>query len=452
MKKAAAMGKAAIKAPHQRALAITFMHGARQRLQFTLDKFCPDLPATVSTIHSFALEVINRWRRSLDIELPVTVCETTCGLAEGSFRTRATFDEAMQMACRALQSETVQRTLGETYPMIIVDEFQDCAEDTLRFVLSLGNRSTLLLAADHFQRLAEEEEGCPAVDWAEAQKVVKEIDFEDLTGCQRTGSDLILRAAQAVRGNVKATLPTVPVYLAPNVGPAAFRMVQRFLSSTSSKEAAESWAVIVLSLEDPLLEKLIRSFQTQLAKRNPRLKLQWKLPLNERKQVQQLLTELGIDSAAMPESPWAPDRAIGTGQAVRVARRVAEFAKLRGIAPIPQELAIDFATLTVHNSRAFSRSRPRFQVLTAHGAKNREFHHVFVFWGFKEGKWSPALRRRLLYNAITRAKLDCTVLVVGDEKRAKTDPAIGLLGPTIPAIDPGWKKKTAKAGHKETDK
>jgi superfamily I DNA/RNA helicase len=440
MDRAAEIGGAAIKAPHQRALAIAVMHGARRRLQSTLDKFCPNLPVTVSTIHSFALGVVNRWRRSLDITLPVTICETSCGLAEENFRARATFDEVMQLACRALQSDTVQRALGETYPIVIVDEFQDCAEDTLRFVLSLGIRSTLLLAADRFQRLAEDEEKCPAVDWADSQKLVGGVLYEDLTGCRRTSNDGILRAARTLRDNVAATTATVPVYFAPTYGPAAFRIVERFLPRPGNKTLSGTCAIIALSLADPLLAKLIKSFQDQLAKRNPNFKVQWILPLREEEQSQQLLTELGIDRTAKPDTPWNPERTAGTSQAIRVARGIVEFAKLRGIATIPQALTIDFARSAVHNSRVFSRSSPRFQVLTAHGAKNREFHHVFVFWGFKGEMWSPTLQRRLLYNAITRAKLDCTVLVLGDQKRVQTDPVINLLGPAMPAIDPAWKK------------
>ena len=125
MERAAAIGSVTITAPHQRALAMAVMHGARRRLQSTLASYCPDLPVTVSTIHSFALGVVNRWRRSLGIALPVTACETACGLAESHLRTHATFDEVMDLACRLLQSSTVQRTLGRTYPLVIVDEFQD---------------------------------------------------------------------------------------------------------------------------------------------------------------------------------------------------------------------------------------------------------------------------------------------------------------------------------------
>ena len=74
MQKAGELGDELVVAAHQRALAISLMHGARRRLQATLSAHCPRLPVTVSTIHSFALGLVNRWRRSLNIGFPVTVC------------------------------------------------------------------------------------------------------------------------------------------------------------------------------------------------------------------------------------------------------------------------------------------------------------------------------------------------------------------------------------------
>jgi hypothetical protein len=444
MEKAAMIGSAKITAPHQRALAMAVMHGARRRLQATLACYCPNLPVTVSTIHSFALGVVNRWRRSLGVALPVTACETTCGLAEKHLRTHATFDEVMDLACRLLQSGTVQRALGQTYPLVIVDEFQDCTAQTLRFVQALGAASTLLLAADHFQMLQREENGCPAVDWAETLRNHGGIEYEDLAGCRRTDSAAILQAARALRDNVEATVATVPVYYAPNVGPAACRMVGRFVPWAADKIRTGSCALIALSLDDALLHNLLESFQKQLNKRNLKPGVHWSLPLPEEQQQQNLLAELGIDAAPVAGAAWDPDRAAGGSQAAAVAREIAHFGKLRGIVPIPQDLAIEFAKLAVHNSRAFGWSSPRFQVLTVHGAKNREFDHVFVFWAFKAERWSKEQQRRLLYNAVTRARLDCTVLVLGNLKRTLEDPVISLLGPAQPAIDPAWKKRTKK--------
>ncbi|TWR52141.1 hypothetical protein FIV41_26660 [Pseudomonas marginalis] len=50
------------------------------------------------------------------------------------------------------------------------------------------------------------------------------------------------------------------------------------------------------------------------------------------------------------------------------------------------------------------------RALTVHGAKNREFDLVIVLWPAAI-RGNDEQQRRLLYNAITRAKQQCLVLV-----------------------------------------
>jgi hypothetical protein len=61
--------------------------------------------------------------------------------------------------------------------------------------------------------------------------------------------------------------------------------------------------------------------------------------------------------------------------------------------------------------RKFGQShRSRLIAMTIHQAKNREFDNVVVIWPFATPV-SDDQRRRLLYNAVTRAKLSCVILV-----------------------------------------
>lgn len=57
--------------------------------------------------------------------------------------------------------------------------------------------------------------------------------------------------------------------------------------------------------------------------------------------------------------------------------------------------------------------------MTVHQAKNREFDGVIVIWPHTVGG-DAQHKRRLLYNAITRAKKWCLVLVQG--KKALESP------------------------------
>ncbi|MCZ7681538.1 MAG: ATP-binding domain-containing protein [Sandaracinaceae bacterium] len=61
------------------------------------------------------------------------------------------------------------------------------------------------------------------------------------------------------------------------------------------------------------------------------------------------------------------------------------------------------------------------RALTIHQAKNREFDRVVVLWGYTVPK-EAEMRRRWLYNAITRARVAATVIVQGDKKRLKEAP------------------------------
>jgi DNA helicase IV len=54
-----------------------------------------------------------------------------------------------------------------------------------------------------------------------------------------------------------------------------------------------------------------------------------------------------------------------------------------------------------------------FGAMTVQQAKNREFEGVVVLWPFKQGG-DAEHKRRLLYNAITRAKRWCTVILQGE--------------------------------------
>ncbi|MGJ0392698.1 MAG: ATP-binding domain-containing protein [Methylocystis sp.] len=48
--------------------------------------------------------------------------------------------------------------------------------------------------------------------------------------------------------------------------------------------------------------------------------------------------------------------------------------------------------------------------MTIHQAKNREFDHVVVFWTYQVSG-DEEQQRRLLYNAITRARKSCLIIL-----------------------------------------
>jgi hypothetical protein len=318
--------------------------------------------------------------------------------------------------------------------MVIVDEFQDCTGDALHFIKAFSKSTTLVLAGDDFQLLSGDQSGCPAIDWIEELKAQDVIDCERVERCHRTDNSGIMRAARALRDNVKATDQTVPVYCG-QFGQLAYRIFMRFAGwSKAQKIKNGSCALIVTSMSDPQLKKLLASLSKQLAEKlNSRL--EWHHNTSEEQHQQELLAQLGLDAAPRSTSSWSSDGLDLSGLALVVADSVGRHCKLRGMREIPHELVIEFAEKAVHNARAFTTIRPQREVLTVYGAKNREFDHVFVLWSFPAHKWPIEDQRRLLYNAVTRAKVDCTVLFVGSPCQAAADPIVGLLGSAQPAMD-----------------
>ena len=70
-------------------------------------------------------------------------------------------------------------------------------------------------------------------------------------------------------------------------------------------------------------------------------------------------------------------------------------------------------------SRAYRRVRSRgVRAMTIHQAKNREFDSVIVLWPY-EVAGSVDRQRRLLYNAITRAKRQAVIVVQNPERRRR---------------------------------
>lgn len=87
----------------------------------------------------------------------------------------------------------------------------------------------------------------------------------------------------------------------------------------------------------------------------------------------------------------------------------------KGMMTFPSAMVLEAYTRHLTTTRQFTRRRRGGRrAMTIHQAKNREFDRVAVVWPYQ----IPANaddRRRLLYNAITRARRSC-VIVVQDQK------------------------------------
>jgi len=241
-----------VAAEHQRMLVITRMHGARRRLEQKLKDACRTIPYSVATIDGFALSIVNRWRTALGHTKPVASVPGDVDFADGVLGIEADFGRVAGSAARLLQSQTVGGVIGATYPLILIDEFQDCHGPLLEFVAALSKHGSVLLAADEFQLLDSTVTGCPAVEWARTQETNGAGIIEELTTCHRTSVTGILDAARCLRDNTPATGRTIRVVCCPNHGPAAWKIIERLVCCASSDRWTGTCALICPS-HDPVL-------------------------------------------------------------------------------------------------------------------------------------------------------------------------------------------------------
>ena len=435
---------------HQRVLAITRMHGARRRVENKLNESCSGIRCSVATVDGFALSILNRWRTALGWSRPIQAVSGEVDFTETIFGIDADFNRVLLGATRLLQTHTVKRILSESYPLIAIDEFQDCHGPLLEFVKALSLCSSLLLAADDFQLLDTSTTGCPAVEWVHALQDSGSADTTELTECHRTSVRGILDAARCLRDDTKSSIPTVPVICCPTEAPAAWKIIDALVLHFYSAPWRGTTALICPG-NDPFIDKVLDSCGSQLQKRG-RVPMHWHVECAIEEEQQRICSNLGLTTSNdRPDCHWTLPAGDLDPIGVHAVARSNRFARLKGVWPVPQAMVARHVDTIVHEKRAYGAHYPSRSVTTVHGAKNREFDNVFVLWTYKLPP-DKVQQRRLLYNAITRARSNCMVLVLGDLDRANDDTVLSLLGPPQPAFSTKTKSKAKLSKKVETNR
>jgi len=374
----------------QKVLALTFMHGSRRRLDERLGMLF-DLNGRTEcmTIDSFAWRLIRRWR-SLAVALGFAGVEP------------ADYDQICKAASALAQVKEVQSWVAATFPILVLDEAQDMTVDRLGMVSGLANRLEVFAAADEFQCLREELRPNPACDWLSQVCAV-----EELKQPRRTNVDELLNAARAIRAGeppasgklfVVRRTPTAPLagawinsnlhwygkgksvaIITPAVGP----FVNAALAWAAGNKTKRGAGPYVISWE----RTETRAATEYLAK--IKLAEQADIP-----SILRILQAAGDSRAARDVTEWLDVQ--------RRTRAKTEFSKAEVEKIVEQSFS---QRRHVRKSEALG-----WKGMTVHGAKNREFDNVIVLWPGAVGG-SNEQKRRLLYNAVTRAKERCVVLV-----------------------------------------
>ncbi|AVP98911.1 hypothetical protein C7S18_17760 [Ahniella affigens] len=374
----------------QKVLALTFMHGSRRRLEERLGQL-PALGrrAECATVDSFAWKLVRRWRA------------LAARLGHANIDPNQ-YNRVCDAAGELLQIQEVRGWVAASFPILLVDEAQDLTANRLRLVQGLATSLQVFAAADEFQCLDERLRPNPACTW-----LSEVCPPEELTQPRRTNVTELLDAAAAIRSG-----------LAPSSG-TKFKV-----QLTPKPPLAGSWIASNLdwygggkgvAIITPALGQFAKSALTWIANNKTSrgagpYVISWE--------------ESGVDATnaffaqlALQDINHVSDvsRWLGAGGDPRVAREVTDWMEMQRRAKSKVSFSREEIERVISHvfaqRRRIGKSDGRgWRGMTVHGAKNREFDNVIVLWPAST-TGSDDQKRRLLYNAVTRAKSRCIVLV-----------------------------------------
>ena len=396
-------------------LALTFMNGARRRLDARLG----ENPAfrrryDCQTFDVFARTLAAR-RRSL---ITLTMQAQADALNE--------FNGPCTLAASLLEQESVRQWVARSFPLVLVDEAQDLDEHRLRILQGLSPSCRIVAAADAFQCLHNGRDTGPLMGWLEGAG-----QTHRLRQVRRTTQQGLLAAALAVREgrDVKSVLTANTFNNRTTWNGAGFRLLDA--PATNANHALLAWAiandiaqrqgpVVILTPDagNAIIRAALNTVQTkQHTRKNSGATFgpyphTWDRHDNE--EADALLANI-----LLPEAASCADlRALLTPLAghAPIAQALSRMDRLRrahGQAAFTAAQVTEFVRESVRNrSRLGFRQQRGHLAMTIQRAKNREFPNVIVLWPHT-ATGSPEHLRRLLYNAITRAQNHCTVIVLG---------------------------------------
>ena len=316
------------------------------------------------------------------------------------------YEQVCALAGALLSNEMVGPWVTRAFPVVVIDEMQDNKGGQLEMVRALSTSASCIAAADDFQDLEGAEEN-RAVAWA---REVGEV--ESLTHNHRTSASGLLAAGRALRDgrDVPENGSGFTVLGAHNHNVGA-SFVSRNLTWWSGYGD-----IVVLTPVGAAKSDFVRALIDRVEEKpisDPPVgpfSIPWEESQEDECDRFIVGLELPDDSNAQLCGADVPiSDSGGPAQGLRSwfeqQRRVAGKTRFT-----VEEIRLQ-ARRIHQRSRAYRRIRHgSIRSMTIHQAKNREFESVIVLWPY-EVVGSAERQRRLLYNAVTRAKRRALVVV-----------------------------------------
>lgn len=374
----------------QKVLALTFMHGSRRRLEERISKI-PTLKgrADCSTVDSFAWRLVRRWH-----DLAAKLGHSNIDPAQ--------YECLCDAASDLVQIQEVQGWVAASFPVLLLDEAQDLTANRLKLIQGLAGRLQVFAAADEFQCLDEKLRPNPACTWLSEVCLPAELKQP-----RRTNAAELLNAAAAIRSGLPPKSGALfKVQLTPKPALAGSWMSSNLCWYGGGKSVA---------IITPSLAAFARSALAWTAKnKTSKGAGPYAIPLEESGANVSSAFAARLALQEMNDIP-AVTASLNAAGDKRTTRDLGEWMdtqrRTRSKTSFSREEIHEAVVRSFALRRRTGKENDRgWRGMTVHGAKNREFDNVIVLWpaGLTA---SDDQKRRLLYNAVTRAKSRCLVLV-----------------------------------------
>lgn len=383
----------------QRVLALTYMHGARVRLDDQLQKL-QELKGRyeASTLDSLAWRICRRWRsriRQLGHSIP---------LADD-------YDANCDLAAKLLADNDVRMWVASAYPVILIDEAQDLEVGRLSMVDGLLQACCVLLAFDEFQCLNPKNRPVAVTAWIKSR-----CNPTTLVGNKRTAVNDLLSAALQIRSNkpITANGAAFKIIVAPSNPMAATTIGIEMLKGGT-------FAILTPSKKAPYAKGIVDLLQTKAVGKYKNIgpfSIRWEGAGDARAgDVRKLI--LGSAKYTLLEAEALFKSLADIPAAAMTLATLKLMRDAKGIEDFSSATIVEIFDRHLSSARQFTRRRAGgLLAMTIHQAKNRGFDRVAVIWPYQIPP-SADDRGRLLYNAVTRARMSCVVVVQNASLKAE---------------------------------
>ncbi|MCR9171514.1 MAG: ATP-dependent helicase [bacterium] len=400
-------------------LAITYMHGSRKRLEAKLHSIQKKgVKVKCVTIDAFCFNLVQIYKQFLGKSGSFVVSENPDTFTENIDENKITIGVNIirKLALELLQIDVIRDVLKFSYPIIVVDEFQDCITEQLDVIISLSKNDCLLLAADDFQSL-DDDLKCDAVDWLKAK-----VENEELDKIWRTDKPDILDTARALRLNEKCQNPIkIECVSSPSLAAWIISAHMQWSSDKFFEMGQNGRTVAILSpvgtSKDAFVRATVEKLKSPFTKHNLYPK-PFIIDSEKRRTTKDILKLLiGFRKNGKVNlnqlDDWNKVEDVVVKLSISVARR---RMSLRNVTMLSSQEFSEIVSSRLHFASNFlDKQRTTRIFLTIHGAKNREFDDVFILWpSYTIDKRKDVYLRKLMYNAVTRAKRK-VILIVQDK-------------------------------------